>query len=187
MYKVKLMKLKWLAPILPVLALAGCGNYVNVESQGLSGMSHDEDGNISFHMYICGDNAVDELTLSGGIYDGPPGTNNPALGALKTSNPESGYVVVNIADPAPWEVVEPINLPTEQGKYIIASPRLVDKGWPIPFAKEKYMPSVSTSVGMLEGIDPGLVMRDMYATSTEVFGTADDFVEAGQHWCEDHF
>ena len=30
-------------------------------------------------------------------------------------------------------------------------------------------------------------MRDMYATSTEVFGTADDFVEAGQQWCEDHF
>ena len=78
-------------------------------------------------------------------------------------------------------------MPTEQGKYIIANPRLVDKGWPIPFAKEKYMPSVSTSVGMLEGIDPGLVMRDMYATSTHVFGTAEDFVEAGQQWCEDYF
>lgn len=67
MYKVKLMKLKWIAPILPVLALAGCGNYVNVESQGKSGISHDEDGNISVHMYICGDNAVDELILSGGF------------------------------------------------------------------------------------------------------------------------
>ena len=187
MYKVKLMKLKWLAPILPVLALAGCGNYLNVEIQGIAGLSRDAGGDISVHMYVCGDNAVDELILSGGFGDGPSGTANPALGTLKTSDPESGYVVVNIADPAPWEVVEPINLPTEQGKYIIASPRVVDKGWPIPFAKEKYMPSVSTSVGMLEGIDPGLVMRDMYATSTEVFGTADDFVEAGQQWCEDHF
>ncbi|BAV24660.1 hypothetical protein CGBL_0129730 [Corynebacterium glutamicum] len=187
MYKVKLMKLKWLAPILPVLALAGCGNYLNVEIQGIAGLSRDAGGDISVHMYVCGDNAVDELILSGGFGDGPSGTANPALGTLKTSDPESGYVVVNIADPAPWEVVEPINLPTEQGKYIIANPRLVDKGWPIPFAEKKYMQDASTYVGTLERLDSGLVMRDMYTESTHVFGTAEDFVEAGQQWCEDYF
>ncbi|OKX82420.1 hypothetical protein AUO95_06110, partial [Corynebacterium glutamicum] len=59
------MKLKWLAPILPVLALAGCGNYLNVEIQGIAGLSRDAGGDISVHMYVCGDNAVDELILSG--------------------------------------------------------------------------------------------------------------------------
>ena len=71
--------------LLPVVALAGCGNYINVESQGISGLSSDIDGNITVHMYVCDDNAVTRLDLVGGFYDGPSGSNNPPIGSLGTS------------------------------------------------------------------------------------------------------
>ena len=74
--------MKRLVLLLPVVALAGCGNYLNVEAQGISGMSTDGAGNITVHLYVCEGNAVDRLELVGGFYDGPSGTNNPPLGGV---------------------------------------------------------------------------------------------------------
>lgn len=50
--------------------------------------ARDEGGGISVHMRVSSDKAVDELILSGGFGDVPPGTSNSALGMLKTSVPE---------------------------------------------------------------------------------------------------
>lgn len=184
-YNVELMKRLLL--LLPVFALAGCGNYLNVESQGISGVSYDSNRGIAVHMYICDDNSVNRLELVGGFYDGPSGTNNPPLGALEPPEPESGYVVVDLADPSPWEVVEPLALPTEKEKYIIASPRVVDGGLPLPFAKEKYLSSVALTVGEIEALEPDLVVRDSFQAPNHVYGTSKDFAEDGAQWCAENF
>lgn len=181
------MKRLRLLLLLPVFALAGCGNYVNVEPQGISGMSSDEDGNITVHMLVCDNNAVDRLELVGGYYDGPSETNNPPLGVLEPPEPASGYVAVNLADSAPWEIVEPLALPTEKEKYIIASPDVEDGGSPIPFTKEKYISSVALTVEEIESLEPDLVVRDSFQEPNHVYGTAEEFAEYGEQWCAKKF
>lgn len=179
--------MKRLLLLLPVFALAGCGNYVNVEAQGISGMSTDGEGNITVHIHVCDDNAVNRLRLVGGFYDGPSETNNPPLGALEPPEPTSGYVAVNLADPAPWEILEPLALPTESEKYIIAGPEVENGGSPIPFTVEKYISDVALTVGEIESLEPGFVVRDSFQEPIHVYGTPEDFVEYGEQWCADNF
>lgn len=179
--------MKRLILLLPVFALTGCGNYVNVEPQGISGMSSDGDGNITVHMHVCDDNAVGRLELVGGYYDGPSGTNNPPLGVLEPPEPTSGYVAVNLADPAPWDVVEPLALPTEKEKYIIASPDVENGGLPLPFTEEKYLSNVALTVGEIESFEPDLVVRDSFQEPNHVYGTFEDFAEYGEQWCAENF
>ncbi|MGP6173387.1 hypothetical protein [Corynebacterium sp. A21] len=178
--------MKRLILLLPVFALTGCGNYINVESQGISGISSNGDGNITVHMHICDNNAVNRLELVGGFYDGPSGTNNPPLGALEPPEPASGYVAVNLAAPAPWDVVEPLALPTEKEKYIIASPSVEKGGLPLPFAEEKYLSGVALTVGEIESLEPGLVVRDAFQAPNHVYGTSKDFAQYGEQWCAEN-
>lgn len=169
--------------LLPVVALAGCGNYINVESQGISGLSSDIDGNITVHMYVCDDNAVTRLDLVGGFYDGPSGSNNPPLGALEPAEPATGYIAINLSDPVPWKIVEPLVLPEEEEKYIIASPHVEDNGLPIPFTKEKYLPNVAMAIGHIRSLEPDLIVRDLFERPDLVYGTPEDFVEYGERKC----
>lgn len=169
--------------LLPVVTLAGCGNYINVEAEGISGMSSDVDGNITIHMFVCDSNAVTRLELVGGFYDGPSGTNNPPLGALEPPEPATGYIAVNLSDPAPWEVVEPLTLPEEEEKYILTTPYAEDGGSSIPFAKEKYISGVGLTVGEIKSTEPDLVIRDSFEKPNYVFGTSEDFIKYGEQWC----
>lgn len=155
--------MKRLLLLLPVVALAGCGNYVNVEAQGVSGMSSAGGGQVTVHLYVCEGSAVDRLDLVGGFYDGPAGSNNPPLGALEPPEPVSGYVAVDLADPEPWEVV--------------------DGGSSIPFTVEKYLSNVALTVGDLEALEPGLVVRDSVEQPHHVYGTAAEFADHGKQWC----
>ena len=177
--------MKRLVLLLPVVALAGCGNYLNVEAQGVSGMSTDGAGNITVHLYVCEGNAVDRLELVAGFYDGPSGTNNPPLGALELAEPASGHVVIDLADPAPWEIVEPLALPTDKGKWVIAGPRVVDGGSSIPFTVEKYISGVSLTVGEIESLEPDVVVRDMFEAPNPVYGPPEEFAAYGERWCAD--
>lgn len=93
--------MKRIAVLAPVLALTGCGNYLNVSFDGTSALSRDEGGNLTIHMYVREDNAVKELELAGGFYDGPDKSNNHPLGRLRPEDPVSGYVAVSLSDPAP--------------------------------------------------------------------------------------
>lgn len=177
--------MKRLVLLLPVVALAGCGNYLNVEAQGISGMATDGAGNITVHLYVCEGNAVDRLELVGGFYDGPSGTNNPPLGALELAEPASGHVVIDLADPAPWEIVEPLALPLDKDKWVIAGPRVVDGGSSIPFTVEKYISGVSLTVGEIESLEPDVVVRDMFEAPNQVYGPPEEFAAYGERWCAD--
>lgn len=179
--------MKRLILLLPVFALTGCGNYVNVESQGISGISSDDEGNITVHIYVCDNNAVNRLELLGGFYDGPSGTNNPPLGELEPPEPMSGYIAINLADPAPWEIVEPLALPTEKEKYIITHPSVEKGGSPLPFAEEKYLSGVALTVEEIESLEPDLVVRDAFQASNHVYGTPEDFRKYGEQWCAENF
>lgn len=138
-------------------------------------------------MYVCDDNTVSRLDLVGGFYDGPSGTNNPPLGALEPPEPASGYVAVDLSAPSAWEVVEPLALPKEKEKYIIARPSVTDGGLPLPFAKEKYLSSVAFTVGEIETLEPNLVVRDSFQAPNHMYGTSEDFAEDGKQWCAENF
>lgn len=168
---------------MPVLALSGCGNYLNIENVGITGLSTNEHGDVTVHMYACEDNAVTGLQLSGGFYDGPEGSNNPPLGRLEPPEPQSGYSAVNLSSPAPWNEVEPVLPATGRDRILIAGPEPEGTGSRLPFTPEVYLPQVALSQTEIDALEPGVIVRDSTSEGIEVFGTTEDFIREGEDSC----
>lgn len=108
-----------LAVLMMALAvfLAWLPSYPHV---GDTAFSHDEQGNITLHVYACPGEEVRKITVRGGMTDGPGGSHNPDWAHLTRDDPQTGHFTVNLSNPEGWRQDVPTQIPTDPEKYLIA-------------------------------------------------------------------
>ncbi|MFV8382175.1 hypothetical protein [Corynebacterium hindlerae] len=125
---------------------------------GGTAFSHDIDGSITLHVYACPGEEVREITVVGGMYDGPNGSHNPDWVHLTRDDAMTGYFTVNLNDPDGWREEVATNIPTDPEKYLIA------KGAPEAqfFRKGKLIRPVSLQLKELQAWPAGELVRDLW-------------------------
>lgn len=176
--------LSFAAGLSMALALSGCGNYLNVEAEGLSAVSRNAAGEYAFHVFSCEGYNVTGISLSGGFYDGLSGSNNPPLGEFIKNEPTSGYSVIDLSDPQGWQEQEQLTLPTEAEKYILADFTLDNTGSGLPLATEHYVPGTALTIGELQDLAPDTLVTDIEEGELQSYGSVEEFMAAGEAACE---
>lgn len=143
-----------LAPVL--LALGGCGNYLNVEWNGQSGVSHDADGNLILHVLTC-DNSTSRVEVVAGREGLDASDVNPTIGAFTSPEPANGYVEINLANPDPWVVEQELQLPDNPEHYFILSTHLDNPGGPSLLRAERFVSDAALNQAALQELPAGVI------------------------------
>lgn len=123
---------------------------------GDSALSHSQDGSITLHVYACPGEEVREITVRGGMEDGPGGSHNPWWAHLTRDDPQTGHFTVNLSHPEGWTEQVPTQIPTDPGKYLIAEahPKMSF------FDKGKLIRPVSLRLSELQAVPVDTLVRD---------------------------
>lgn len=131
---------------------------------GDSALSREADGSILLHVYACPGEEVREISVRGGMVDGPGGSNNPYWAHLKRTDPQTGHFTVNLSRPEGWTEEVPTQLPTDPQKYIIA------EAYPkhSRFDNGKLIRPVSLQLSELQSFPEGALVRNQWEAPPKV-------------------
>lgn len=139
------------------MVFASCGNYDNTEWSGLTGVSHDGSGNLSFHVNTC-ENSTTRVDVVAGREGLAPEEENPVVGSYTLDEPARGSLVIRVQDASPWSVDHELALPEDPSRFFIVSARPDDKGGP-PFIKpEKHFLNAALTYDGLMAAPAGAVV-----------------------------
>lgn len=138
-------------------ALVGCGNYLNVEWNGLVGISHDGRDNLVLHVNTC-ENATSQVEVHAGREGLETHEPNPVIGSFSRAEPVSGNFAIEAADPAPWTVEQELALPEDPGHFFIATAQPEDSGGQGILWAQKYFSSASSTWEDLMEVAPGEIV-----------------------------
>jgi len=111
-----------LGALLLLSAAAGCGNAVNTEIVGMTGLTADASGAPVVIVAPCG-GAVDRITVHKliDLASATPGATTPLVTELRASTPHTDLISVSLVDPAPgWSASAPFD-PAMQDRINIAA------------------------------------------------------------------
>lgn len=141
--------------------LTSCGNYLDVERSGESGVSHDGNGNLSLHVNTC-QNSTRHVEVVAGREGLASEEVNPTIGSFVRDEPVSGSFVVRVQDPSPWSVDQELVLPDDPSRFFIVSARPDDDGGPAFIRPEKYFSVAAVTYDDLMTVSPGIIVTGTY-------------------------
>ena len=153
------------------IVLTSCGNYVNVELSGRTGVSHDGNGNLSLHVNTC-DNSTRRVTVGAGREGLAGDEENPVIGSYSLDEPASGSFAIHIQDPSPWSVEHDLTLPEDPSHFFIVSAWPEDTGGPAVIRPEKFFANAAVTYDGLMAAPPETVVSGVDGLS---FATAEEF------------
>lgn len=139
------------------IVLTSCGNYVNVEWSGSTGVSHDGNGNLSFYVNTC-ENSTKRVNIVAGREGLAGDEENPVIGSFTLDEPASGSFVIRVQDPPPWSVDQQLDLPEHPSHFFIVSARPEDKGGPDFIRPGKFFSSAAVTYDSLMAAPAGAVV-----------------------------
>ena len=149
------------------IMLTSCGNYVNVELSGRTGVSHDGNDNLSFHVNTC-ENSTQRVDIVAGREGLAGDEENPVIGSYTLDEPISGSFVIRDQAPSPWAVDQQLDLPEDPSYFFIVSARPEDKGGPAFIRPEKYFSSAAVTYDELMAAPAGAVVTGIHDGLTSV-------------------
>ncbi len=141
--------------------LTSCGNYLNIELSGRTGVSHDGNGNLSLHVNTC-ENSTRHVEVVAGREGLASEEVNPTIGSFVRDEPVSGSFVVRVQDPSPWSVDQELVLPDDRSHFFIVSARPDDDGGPAFIRPEKYFSGAAVTYDDLMTVSSGIIVTGTY-------------------------
>lgn len=106
-------------PLVVAVVVAGCGNLIDTEIIGKTGLTRSADGSVVILVNVCTD-SVDHVGVYGSRNGLAQDQQNATLGELHASKPQSGSVEVSLAAPEiPWTADPVVQLPDDPGSLFI--------------------------------------------------------------------
>lgn len=97
--------------------LTGCGNYLYMESNGISGISLNTENELVFHVITCG-NSTNKINIPAGREGLDASEPNPLIGSFSLDGPASGYLEIVSSHPEPWRATQPLALPDDPSRFL---------------------------------------------------------------------
>ncbi|MBB1058610.1 hypothetical protein G6020_14725 [Dietzia sp. B19] len=139
------------------IVLASYLNYGKTEWSGLTGVSHDGNGNLFLHVNTC-ENSTRSVDVVAGREDLAPEEQNPVIGSFTLDEPASGSLAIHVQDPSPWSVEHELALPEDPSRFFIVSAQPEDTGGP-PFIKpQKHFLTAAVTFDRLMAAPAGAVV-----------------------------
>jgi hypothetical protein len=113
----RLMKVA--TPLVVAVVVVACGNLIDTEIIGKTGLTRSADGSVVILVNVCTD-SVDHVGVYGSREGLAQDQQNSTLGELHASKPQSGFVEVALAAPeSPWTTDPVVQLPDDPGSLFI--------------------------------------------------------------------
>ncbi|WP_018296806.1 hypothetical protein [Corynebacterium lubricantis] len=142
------------AVLLATASTTACGNFLNVQRDGIVGISRDAADNVVIHVNTC-ENSTNRIEIYAGREELDPEEENELIGIYVSPEPVQGVIEVPINEPGEWVAEFPLTLPENPEHLFIAMAVPTNQGGPEPIRASRFFTESSTSMTALAAYDPG--------------------------------
>lgn len=137
--------------VFAALTPVSCGNFINLEIDGLVGVSHDGNGNLTAHVMTCGNSAKEILVTKENDGD-------VVYGRFVSPHSSEGYIEVPLSAPKPWEPSKTLSLPKNPSARLKFDAVPTRGGGPGPFIADRIFSPTRTSMAEIVDYEAGIVI-----------------------------